>query len=279
MLRLVLAAAPFLVVAAVRLVVFGRVVPLSVLAKPSDAAHGAAYAAACFLLTGPVALVAPIAWARLGGWGRGLCAAAFVHFAAVALAGGGWMPRSRRVVPVLPTVGVGAAHVASVADPRVAAARLALALAGQVFQVVRVGPAEIAGVSAARLGVIEALRPSLEGASVVAALDVGWLGAATDATIVDLAGLTDPAIAVLPGGHTSKAIPARLLDAREVSAVVLLVKDGEPLAEPWTETFFARIVELRLAALPGVGDTFALAAESRVPRLRYVVVKRVPPAP
>jgi hypothetical protein len=264
-------------VAITRALNFGRVVPLSVLAKPSDAAHGAAYAAACFLLTGPVAVVAPIAWVRLGGWGRGLCAAVFVHFAAVALAGGDWMPLSRLVVPALPTVVLAAAHVASVADPRVTALRLALALAGAVFQIVRVGPAEIAGVGAARLAVIEALRPALEGAPVVAALDIGWLGAATDATLVDLAGLTDPDIAVLPGGHTSKAIPARLLDARGVSAVVLLLKDGEPLVEPWTESFFARIVELRLSALPGIGDTFVLAAESHVPHLHYVVLKRREP--
>jgi hypothetical protein len=39
-LRVALAAAPFAVVAGVRLALFGRVVPLSVLAKPSDLAHG-----------------------------------------------------------------------------------------------------------------------------------------------------------------------------------------------------------------------------------------------
>ena len=185
------------------------------------------------------------------------------------------MPLSRLAVPVLPTVVLAAAHLASVAARRATAARLVLALAGQVFQVVKVGPADIAGVGAARLRLVEELRAPLAGAPVVAGLDVGWLGAATDATLVDLAGLTDPAIAALPGGHTSKTIPVGLLDARHVDAIVLLLKEGEPLAEPWSESFFARIVELRVAGVPGVGEAFAVAAESHLPHLHYVVVRRV----
>jgi hypothetical protein len=272
--RLALAALPFLAVVAVRAAVFGRAVPLSVLAKPSDLAHGASYALACFLLTGPLAVVAPLSWARLDGWGRGLVAAVFVHFAAIALAGGDWMALSRLAVPALPTVVLAAAHLARRAAPLATAARLSLALAGEVFQLAQVGPAA-ARVGADRLRVLEELRPALAGAKVVAALDVGWVGAATDATIVDLAGLTDPEIAVLPGGHTSKAIPVGLLDARGVEAIVLLLKEGEPLAEPWSESFFARIVELRVAGIPGIGEQFTLAAESRETRLRYVVVRRV----
>jgi hypothetical protein len=271
--RFVLASLPFAIVAATRLAIFGRVVPLSVLAKPSDARHGIYYALACFLLTGPIALVAPLAWARVGGWARGLVLAVAVHFAAVAFAGGDWMPLSRLVVPALPATALACAHLAAVADPRATTARLALALAGELFTFVKMGP-EAARVGAARLAVIDELRAPLVDAKVVAALDIGWLGAATDATIVDLAGLTDPDIAALPGGHTSKAIPARLLDARRTDTIVLLVKEGEPLAEPWTDTFFARIVELRVASIPGMADAFAPVATSRVPHLAYVVVRR-----
>ncbi len=261
---------------AVRLAVFGRAVPLSVLAKPSDLAHGVPYALVCFLYTGPIAVVAPFAWLRLDGWGRGLCVAVFVHFAAIAFAGGDWMPVSRLAVTALPTVVLAAAHLASVAAPAATAARVVLALAAQIAQVLVVGPSVLAGVGADRLRLIEELRPSLAGAKVVAALDVGWVGAATDATLVDLAGLTDPDIAVLPGGHTSKALPARLLDARGVDTLVLLLKEGEPVLSPWSESFFGRIVELRVAGVPGVGDDFTLAAESHVPHLRYLVVKRAP---
>jgi hypothetical protein len=129
-------------------------------------------------------------------------------------------------------------------------------------------------VGAARRELIEAVAPSLAGAQVVAGLDVGWLGAATDATVVDLAGLTDPAIAALPGGHTSKAIPARLFEARGVDAVVLLLLEGKPVADPWTESYFGRAVELRVSELPGIGAEFSVVAVSRVPHLHYVVLRR-----
>jgi hypothetical protein len=277
MARLGLSAAPFLGVVALRLAFFGRAVPLSVLAKPSDLDHGAPYALACFLLAGPLVILAPLGWERLDGWGRGLVAAVAVHFLAIAAAGGDWMPLSRLAVPVLPTALLAAARLAEVASPWSSAARLLVALAGQIFQLYTVGPAKIAGVGADRRRLIEEVRPSLEGAKVVAALDVGWLGAATDATLVDLAGLTDPAIAVLPGGHTSKAVPAGLFRARGVDAAVFLLLEGKPLAEPWTESYFARRVELRVSEYPGIGDDFAVVAQSGAPHLRYVVVRRRAP--
>jgi hypothetical protein len=278
-LRVALAGLPFAAVVAVRLAVFASPIPLSVIAKPSDASHGGTYAAACFLLTGPLAMLAPIGWARLAGWGRGLVLAVLVHFGAVAMAGGDWMPLSRLVVPALPAVVLAVARLAETTHWASTAARLALTLAlGVHFQLAKVGPAA-ARVGADRRAVIEALRAPLAGAKVVAALDIGWLGAATDATIVDLAGLTDPAIAALPGGHTSKAIPSGLLDARGVDALVLLLKDGEPLTTPWSDAFFGRIVELRVASIPGMADAFAPVATCAVPHLAYVVLRRVPPAP
>ena len=272
-LRLALGAGPFTAVVAVRALVFGHVVPLAVPAKPSDAEHGVAYALACFALAGPVAVVAPVALARMSGWGRGLVAAVLVHFAAVAFAGGDWMPLSRLVVPALPAAALAFARLSDAAAPWSTGARLALALSGELFQAARVGRAA-AGVGAARAAVIAEMRAPLAGARVVAALDIGWLGAATDATIVDLAGVTDPDVAALPGGHTSKGIPPGLLDARHVDAVVLLVADGERVVEPWTGTAFARRVERRVAAIPGMGGAFVKTAECTVPRLRYVVLRR-----
>ncbi|WP_433936857.1 hypothetical protein AB3662_19535 [Sorangium cellulosum] len=270
---LALAGAPFVAVALTRLAIFGRAAPLAALAKAPDAALGARYALACFLLTGPVALVAPLAWRALPAWPRGLLAAVAVHFLAVAAAGGDWMPLSRLVVPALPAVVLAAAHVASAADARATAPRIALALAGQLFVMARIGPTA-ARVAGERLRVVDELRGALAGAEVVAALDVGWLGAATAATLVDLAGVTDPAVAALPGGHTTKRIPAALLDARGVDALVLLLAEGQALASPWTASRFARGVEQRLARLPGAGEAFAPVAVSGVPHLRYVVLRR-----
>jgi hypothetical protein len=275
-LRLALAGAPFVAVALARLAIFGRVVPLSVLAKPSDLGHGLAYAGACFALAGPVAIVAPLAWRRLAWWPRSLIFAVFVHFAAVASAGGDWMPLSRLVVPALPAVVLAAAHVAAVARPWATAARLALALAGELFAFVKLGP-DAARVGGERARVIEALRAPLAEAKVVAALDIGWLGAATDATIVDLAGLTDPAIAPLPGGHTSKQIPRNLLDSRKVDTIVLRLMEGRSVATPWNESYFASLVELRLSEIAGVGEEFQVVATSDIPHLHYVVVRRVSP--
>ncbi len=272
--RVAVVAAPFASVAALRFVIFGRVIPLSVLAKPPSDELGFIYAFKCLLLTGVVSLVAPRALARLGGAARTLVAATAVHFLAVGAAGGDWMPLARLVVPVLPGAALAAAHIASVAAPWANAVRATLATAGLVFQIVVAAPSA-AKVGASRLALIREVAPSLAGARSVATLDVGWVGAATDASIVDLAGLTDPNIAVLPGGHTSKRIPASLLDARGVDGLVLLILDGHEPATPWTDTYFARNVELGLSEMPDVGGRFSVRATSAVPHLRYLVLRRV----
>jgi len=83
-----------------------------------------------------------------------------------------------------------------------------------------------------RASLVAEARPLLEGAARVAALDVGWVSAATDADVIDLAGLTDPEIAALPGGHTSKRVDAMFLLARDPDVLVFY--------QP------ARVVEARL---------------------------------
>lgn len=274
--RIAIATLPPLAVVIARLVIFGRPAPLAVLAKPASIELGGKYALACFLLTGPVALLAPFALRRASGFARGLALAVAAHFVAIALAGGDWMPLSRLAAPALPAAALGVAHLAAVASLPATAARLALALAGEIFQVVRVGPSA-ALVSAERLRVIDELRPALAASRVVAAVDIGWLGAATPATIVDLAGLTDPAIAALSGSHTSKAIPSTLLDARGVDTLVVLLRQGEPALSPWTRSFFARRVELRIASIPGLDTAFAPVAEAKTAHLDYLVLRRVPP--
>lgn len=271
-LLLVLPLLPFVAAALVRLAVFGRPAPLSVFAKAPDGRLGLAYAAACALLAGPPVLAAPRALARLRGFPRALAASVLVHLGAVALAGGDWMPLSRLVVPVLPSLALAALFVAREAALAATAARLAAAVAGQVFVLVHVGPAA-ARVGEDRLRVLSELGPALAGAKVVASLDIGWVGAATAATIVDLAGVTDPAIAALPGGHTTRRIPPGLLDARGVDALVLLLAPGERPAEPWTRSRFARGVEAWVATEPGVGERFTPVAEGSPPHLRYLILR------
>ena len=277
LLLLVFTFTPFVVVAAVRLAAFGRPAPLSIFAKAPDARLGLMYAAACALLAGGPALLAPRAALQLRGFERALAVSVPVHLVAIALAGGDWMPLSRLVVPVLPSLALAALLLAERAHLLATAARLALAVAGQTFVLVHVGP-KAAAVGEDRMRVLDDLRPALAPARVVASLDIGWVGAATDATLVDLAGVTDPAIAALPGGHTTKQIPAGLLDARRADTLVLLLAPGEQVATPWTRSRFARGVEAWVATTPGIGDTFTPVAESSLPHLRYVVLRRAEPA-
>jgi hypothetical protein len=268
-----LAVAPFGVVAIVRLAVFGRPAPLSIFAKAPDARLGLYYAVACALLAGPPAIVAPWAFSRLPRFERAIVASVVVHLVAIGLAGGDWMPLSRLMVPVLPSIAIGALLLAQRASPAATCVRVAIAVAGQTFVLVHVGPTA-ARVGADRMRVIEELRPTLLGSHAIASLDIGWVGASTDASLVDLAGVTDPRIAALPGGHTTKQIPVGLLDARGVDTLVLLLAPDARVAEPWTRSRFARGVEAWIATTPGVGDTFGPVAESSLPHLRYVVLRR-----
>jgi hypothetical protein len=244
-----MAVAPAVLAAVIRLAVFGRAWPLSVLAKPSDLDHGIFYALSALIQTGPAWLVvAPWSLRRAGPRAMVLTLAAAVHFVSLALAGGDWMPFYRLAAPVLPSLLVAGAMVAEHAAPWATALRTAVALAA-CLAVAAPRAADARQVGARRLALIEAARPVLASARSVAAQDIGWVGAATEAPIVDLAGLTDPQIAALPGGHTTKRIPAGLLERRGVDTLVLLFDSTAPLPTPWYEARFATGVQQRVAAL------------------------------
>jgi hypothetical protein len=132
-------------------------------------------------------------------------------------------------------------------------------------------------VLAQRLALIEEVRPALSGAHRVAALDVGWVGAAVDADIVDLAGVTDESIARQPGGHTSKRIPPLLFAGRNVDAAVLLVH-GRP--EPsYEHSDWARAVEGRAAAQAAdLGFTVRAVLELRGTDQHYLVLRLQDPS-
>ncbi|MEZ4446477.1 MAG: hypothetical protein R3B72_45785 [Polyangiaceae bacterium] len=273
--RLLLAAGPFVLVAVLRLIVFGRPAPLAVFAKRSDLQHGALYAAACFLLTGPLAAVAVRGLSRPT---RVLQLAVLAQLVAVVLVGGDWMPLSRLVVLALPSVILVAAAVLARGPEGILAralslGRLGLALAGVIYALVTVGP-RAAEVSEKRFAVIDALAPALADAKAIAALDVGWVGvAAPEAAILDLAGVTEPAVAALSGGHTTKRVPDGLLASRGVDTLVLLLADDQPLVEPWPDSHFARFVEHHVAQMSSMARRFEPVAVSPAP-LRYVVLRQ-----
>jgi hypothetical protein len=270
-----LAVVPFAVVCAVREVLFGAVAPLALRAKPSDLQHGAVYVLAAILVTGPIlAVVAPRAWARLDVRPRWILGAFAAHGLVVLAVGGDWMPMSRLLVPALPSLAIVFAHLAKVSSVPSVLVRLALCVAGQAFVVWRVGY-DAAHVTDSRMRLIEQLRPQLQNTDVVAALDVGWVGASFDGTVIDLAGLTDPAIASLPGGHTSKAIAPMQLAEKGATAIVLWTAAGTTPQEAWEQGKFTHDVERRLARMDYVREHFQPAGVVEGnPKLRYLVLKK-----
>lgn len=253
-------------VGAARTLAFGRAAPLSVFAKPSDLAHGASYAVHALVQTGlPLLCLAPWSLRRGAPVARVIALAGAVHFAALTLAGGDWMSLYRLAVPVLPSFVLAAAELWRVAPRWASWLRLACASAMSLYLAAMVGPTA-RGVGADRARLVEAARAPLASAKVVAALDVGWVGAVGDFTVVDLAGVTDEAVAMLPGGHTSKRIDDSLLRRRNVDALVLLAYP------PYDD--LAREVERR-AALTPTAQAFQIVARLPIAggKQHYVVFR------
>jgi hypothetical protein len=272
-LALGLALAPWCVAAGVRWIVWGRPAPLAVLAKPSDLAHGATYVLLSIVLAGaPFAALAPFAWRKLPTWPRVLMGAALAHLVVVALAGGDWMPLARLICPVVPALVLVTAHLLAEPSGAVfAKIRLAIGCAGQAYVLAKRGPVA-AHVLRDRIALIDAARPVLAGATRVATIDVGWVGAATDADVVDLAGATDPEVAALAGGHTSKAVSAAFLTGRNPDRLVFEVRPGAASSEEQTGTHLS---EARLMSDPLVRRTYQLVWRSpETLPIRYVIWSR-----
>jgi hypothetical protein len=255
-----LAIAPFAACALVRLAVFGRPAPLALMAKPSDLSHGLVYAgAATVVVLTPLLALPSRALLRTSPVAKTIALAFFAHVAVVALVGGDWMPYARLLVPVAPSLALVFAEVSALA-PRTSPARGVACLTFGILIAIRAAPAG-RHVHEDRKDLIRLARPELRDAKVIAALDVGWVGAATDAEIVDLAGLTDPSIAALPGGHTSKAVDTAMLLDRNVDTVVVF-------------TSRTRAVEDRLVRSPLFQERYEHAATVGRDALRYALYRR-----
>ncbi len=268
-------------VAAFRLALFGTALPLSLSAKPADLGNGAGYVARGIVLALGAVGIVPAGVAV--GQSRSLripAALVLVHAAAVVLAGGDWMPGFRLLAPVLPAyawlVGVGVSDLAR--RPRIGArgawavALLACAIPALDLTAGILG-ARAAGESRQRAGaaLVEELRAH---AHVVALVDIGFVGYATELPVVDLAGVTDPSIGQLPGGHTDKPVDFALLAQRGVDAVVL-----HAVVEPRVEQGRLRSlvgafgVEERLAMDERLGRTFRVSRVIQYgPAYWYVVL-------
>lgn len=261
--RALLALGPFALCVALRAMMFGRPAPLALLAKPSDLAHGSLYAGAAVV----VVLLPTLLLSRHAlqpGPARVLTIAFAVHTLVVIGVGGDWMPYARLLVPVVPGLLLVVASVLR-ADARGLWSGVRLVLAA-TLGLVLLRNAAPAGrrVGVDRSALIERAAPVLADARVIAALDVGWVSAARDAEIVDLAGLTDPAIAALPGGHTSKRMSTAMLLDRGVDTVLVFSRP--------------RTVELRIVQSDLFEANFREVARLPLgPEDHYVVYRRSRP--
>ena len=249
---------PFAVCVLVRMVCFGKPAPLAIFAKPSDLAHGLTYAGAAALATlAPILALSPIALARAPRPARVIATAGAVHFAVIIAVGGDWMPYARLAAPIAPSLLYAFVLAAPHAHRVASSGRAIAALALGAYLAVVAAPAG-RHVMSDRARLIEAARPHLASSRVVAALDIGWPTAATEATIVDLAGLTDPQIAVLPGGHTSKRVGPAFLLERAPDTLVFRASSGLSATslEAWRDATYAYAVEAHLVAQDLIADRY-----------------------
>jgi hypothetical protein len=272
---LALALLPALLVAVCRAALFGQPAPLGAIAKPSDVEHGLRYALGALLLSGPTYLLAAGAPWRLPRERVAVAAASAVHAGVLLGVGGDWMPFWRLWMPALPGVFLVGAALLARARPLRIALSLVPALACSALLHVGQGRATRA-VRGERERLIAALPALLGDTRRVASLDVGWVGAAGDHDVVDLAGVTDPEVAYLPGGHTSKRLPNDFLERRRVDALVLLADTSEGERPARAGERYVRAVEQRLARLRGAAGFQPVGQLALNEHQAYVVLRRRP---
>ncbi len=272
-------------IVAFRFAMFGAPLPLSASAKPADLAHGLEYAGRAGLVVLGVFGALPMFFAvRAPSPRRGLALALAAHVLAVILAGGDWMPGFRLFVPWLPALALCmAGPLAERLDPSAPRARRAGALAmlaGAVAVPLVAGGLALLDARAAGRARDEAgasLAAYLRGhARRVALVDVGYLGFATGLDVIDLGGVTDPAIAALPGGHVDKVIDPGALLARGPDTLVLHSRiEPRVDAQGRLRRFAGHPVEARVAAMPWVAARLRVTrVQPYAPGIWYVVLSR-----
>ncbi len=239
---------------AFRLAMFGNALPLSFYAKPADLVEGTSYVVrGVFATSGGVGLVAALVWGLRGCFRqRAMAWALIAHLAAVAFAGGDWMPSFRLLAPALP-IYAGLLGAVAVGGSRPFSRLRFVCMVVAVFvsatdfalQLPRIRataePRRVAGAQ---------LAARLQRYSTVAMVDVGFLGWKSGVEVVDLAGLTDPVIARAKGGYLAKQIPVGYMEQRAPDAI-LLHSAEVPSIETVAETRAGKVTRLRsLAGFP-----------------------------
>jgi len=269
-----------------RWVLTGHALPLALSAKQGSLADGLSYSMrALIVASGGLGLVlAGFGGARGRSDDRWLAAALLAHVVAIVLAGGDWMPGFRLFAPVLPlyaavsAVGVLRAWQGGRVQRALAIGCLLLACVVPLLDLgLRVPEWRAAGTSRERVGRPLAARLAVQ-AKRVALVDIGYLGYASGCEIVDLAGITDPEVAALRGGHLSKHVTAEWL-ARRAPDALLLHSSTPPLAAG--DGSLSRLagypVEMRVARSAWVQREFSVIQVLRyAPNYYYALLLRKP---
>jgi hypothetical protein len=279
-----LAGAGALGVCAFRLHLSGTWLPLAWDAKAGTLADGASYAVRAVLVsTGGLGLALCVAGARWGGGReRARAGCLIVHTLSVILAGGDWMPGFRLFVPLLPQY----AQLAAVGAERTCARGRAGAVCSVLMLLCALGVPlldlalripEWRATGASREGVGRAIADELRANSRrVALVDIGFLGYASGCEVVDLAGITDPEVAALPGGHLDKHVSSAWLEARAPDTF-LLHSSSQPLAAHDGQLLSLRgyPVERRVARAAWFRNSFRVVATyAYAPGYTYVLLRR-----
>jgi hypothetical protein len=262
----------------------GSLLPLAWSAKSGTFGDGLSYAARALIVqTGGLGLGLVVAGAWLGqARERWLLAVLGAHTVAIVLAGGDWMPGFRLFVPVTPLyaqlAAVGAAALLRRAVPVRVAAGVALAFAWGVPMLdlaTRIPQWHAAGRSRDEVGSVIAADLQAHSRR-VALVDIGYLGYASGREVIDLAGITEPAVAAFPGGHLNKQIDLSWLAARAPDTLVLHSSSPPLAAEDGSLTHLQGYpVEQRLAGSAWVLRTFRVVAVHRyAPSYFYAVLRR-----
>lgn len=266
----------------------GALLPLAWHAKAGTLEDGAFYALrAVPVLTGVLGLVLAVAGASLGQFReRARAWALLAHLAAVILAGGDWMPGFRLWVPLFPQY----AALAAVGLERLwRRGSLARVLAGASFcaacavplldLALRIPEWQRAGASRDRVGAAIA-RELREHSKRVALVDIGYLGYTSGVETIDLAGLTDPAVAAFPGGHLAKRISSAWLESQAPDTLLLHSSLPPSAADDGRLTELSGSpVEMRVARFAWVQREFRVVRIFAYgPGYHYALLRRQAPA-
>ena len=281
----VIAACSALAVCLFRLSISGSLLPMAWHAKAGTLQDGWSYALrAIFVLTGVTGIALAAAGAALGQFReRARAWALLAHFCAVVLAGGDWMPGFRLWVPLFPQYAALAAVGCERLWRRAGVARflgcaaLLIACAVPLLDLaLRIPEWRSAGRSREIVGaqIAQQLRDHDRR---VALVDIGYIGYASGVTTIDLAGLTDPAVAAFPGGHLAKRITSEWLEAQAPDALLLHSSVPPTAAEDGSlERLAGYPVEMRVARFSWVAKQFRVAEiYAYGPGYHYVLLRRL----